>query len=97
MILITLIILADCEHRKFVLFIFVILGATTDLGFSGGYWPTLLYFAPSFAGMISGLANSIAHISGFLSSHVVDKLVKTVRLWDSTHINLKVKLIVFLF
>lgn len=77
MILITLIILADCEHRKFVLFIFVILGATTDLGFSGGYWPTLLYFAPSFAGMISGLANSIAHISGFLSSHVVDKLVKT--------------------
>ncbi|EDW14393.1 sialin [Drosophila mojavensis] len=76
MILLLIIILAGCEQKIFVLLMFVLLGVTTDMGFSG-YWPTLLYFAPSFAGMISGLANSAGHISGFLVSHVIATLVKT--------------------
>lgn len=80
MILLLIIILAGCEQKIFVLLMFVLLGVTTDMGFSGGYWPTLLYFAPSFAGMISGLANSVGHISGFLASHYIATLVKTVRL-----------------
>ncbi|TDG48363.1 hypothetical protein AWZ03_005108 [Drosophila navojoa] len=77
MILLSIIIIAKCEQKIFVLVMFVLLGVTTDMGFSGGYWPTLLYFAPSFAGMISGLANSVGHISGFLASHVIATLVKT--------------------
>ncbi|KAH8383765.1 hypothetical protein KR009_010402 [Drosophila setifemur] len=70
------IILADCDEKILVLLMFSFLMASTDMGFSG-YWPTLLYFAPSFAGLISGLANGMAHLSGFLSPHLVASLVHT--------------------
>lgn len=74
-VLIGIIIVASCEQKILVLLMYFLLGVTTDLGFSGGYWPTLLYFAPSFAGLISGLANCIAHISGFLAPHLIAGLV----------------------
>ncbi|XP_037732899.1 sialin isoform X1 [Drosophila subpulchrella] len=74
--LIWIIILADCEDKILVLLMFAFLMASTDMGFSG-YWPTLLYFAPSFAGLLSGLANGMAHLSGFLAPHLVAALVHT--------------------
>ncbi|KAH8358821.1 hypothetical protein KR093_002699 [Drosophila rubida] len=73
--LIVVIILASCKQKILVLLMYFLVGATTDLAFSGGYWPTLLYFAPSFAGLISGLANCMAHISGFATPHLVAALV----------------------
>ncbi|XP_030559335.1 sialin [Drosophila novamexicana] len=76
-ILIGIIIIASCEQKTLVFLIFVLLGSTTDMGFSGGYWPTLLYFAPSFAGLISGLANCLGHMSGFVAPHVIAKFVHT--------------------
>ncbi|EDV93258.1 sialin [Drosophila grimshawi] len=76
-VLIGVIIVASCQQKALVLLIFVLVGATMDMGFSGGYWPTLLYFAPSFAGMISGLANSLGHLSGFLAPHLIAILVHT--------------------
>ncbi|KAH8417615.1 hypothetical protein KR222_002817 [Zaprionus bogoriensis] len=69
------IILASCAQKPLVILMCVLLGLTTDLGFSAGYWPTLLYFAPSFAGLLSGLANSLGHISGFLAPYIVASLV----------------------
>ncbi|XP_033166653.1 sialin [Drosophila mauritiana] len=74
--LIGVIILADCDDKILVLVMFAFMMATTDMGFSG-YWPTLLYFAPSFAGLLSGLANGLAHLSGFLAPHLVAALVHT--------------------
>ncbi|KRK03557.1 sialin isoform X1 [Drosophila yakuba] len=74
--LIGVIILADCNNKILVLVMFAFMMATTDMGFSG-YWPTLLYFAPSFAGLLSGLANGLAHLSGFLAPHLVAALVHT--------------------
>ncbi|XP_050744630.1 sialin [Drosophila biarmipes] len=71
-----IIILADCEAKILVLVMFAFLMASSDMGFSG-YWPTLLYFAPSFAGLLSGLANGMAHLSGFLAPHLVAALVHT--------------------
>lgn len=62
-----------------VLVMFMLLMASTDIGFSG-YWPTLLYFAPSYAGLLSGLANALAHLTGFLAPYLVAALVHTVRL-----------------
>ncbi|KAH8402685.1 hypothetical protein KR215_005963 [Drosophila sulfurigaster] len=73
--LIVVIILASCKQKTLVLLMYFLVGLTTDLAFSGGYWPTLLYFAPSFAGLISGLANCMAHISGFATPHLVAALV----------------------
>jgi len=77
--LIGVIILANCDDKILVLVMFAFMMATTDMGFSG-YWPTLLYFAPSFAGLLSGLANGMAHLSGFLAPHLVAALVHTVSL-----------------
>lgn len=57
----------------------VLLGASTDMGFSA-YWPTLLFFAPSFAGLLSGAANSLAHISGFAAPHLVANVVDSASL-----------------
>lgn len=57
----------------------VLLGASTDMGFSA-YWPTLLFFAPSFAGLFSGAANSLAHISGFAAPHLVANVVDSASL-----------------
>nr|NP_650243.2 uncharacterized protein Dmel_CG7091 [Drosophila melanogaster]AAF54879.3 uncharacterized protein Dmel_CG7091 [Drosophila melanogaster] len=74
--LIGVIILANCDDKILVLVMFAFMMATTDMGFSG-YWPTLLYFAPSFAGLLSGLANGMAHLSGFLAPHLVAALVHT--------------------
>ncbi|KAH8349143.1 hypothetical protein KR084_007353 [Drosophila pseudotakahashii] len=71
-----IIILADCGDKILVLLMFALMMASTDMGFSG-YWPTLLYFAPSFAGLLSGLANGMAHLSGFLAPHLVAALVHT--------------------
>ncbi|XP_052853019.1 uncharacterized transporter slc-17.2 isoform X1 [Drosophila gunungcola] len=70
------IILADKDDKILVLVMFALIMASTDIGFSG-YWPTLLYFAPSFAGLLSGLANGMAHLSGFLAPHLVAALVHT--------------------
>ncbi|XP_016976642.1 sialin [Drosophila rhopaloa] len=70
------IILADYGDKTLVLVMFALMMASTDMGFSG-YWPTLLYFAPSFAGLVSGLANGMAHLSGFLAPHLVAALVDT--------------------
>ncbi|XP_017084666.2 sialin [Drosophila eugracilis] len=74
--LIGVIILADCGNKILVLVMFALVMASTDMGFSG-YWPTLLYFAPSFAGLLSGLANGMAHLSGFLAPYLVAALVHT--------------------
>ncbi|XP_017036408.1 sialin [Drosophila kikkawai] len=71
-----IIILADCGNKTLVLLMFILLMASTDMGFSG-YWPTLLYFAPSFAGLLSGLANALAHLTGFLAPYLVAALVHT--------------------
>ncbi|XP_017040221.1 sialin [Drosophila ficusphila] len=73
---IVVIILADSNDKVLVLLMFAFMMASTDMGFSG-YWPTLLYFAPSFAGLLSGLANGLAHLSGFLAPHLVAALVHT--------------------
>ncbi|EDV30117.1 uncharacterized protein Dana_GF19301 [Drosophila ananassae] len=70
------IILADCRDQTLVIIMFVLLKTTTDLGFNC-YWPTLLYMAPSFAGMLSGFANGFAHLSGFLAPLLVASLVET--------------------
>ncbi|KAH8324078.1 hypothetical protein KR067_000333, partial [Drosophila pandora] len=71
-----IIILADCRDKTLVIIMFVLLKTTTDLGFNC-YWPTLLYMAPSFAGMLSGFANGFAHLSGFLTPLLVASLVET--------------------
>ncbi|XP_043069114.1 sialin-like [Drosophila bipectinata] len=70
------IIMADCGDTILVIAMFVLLRASTDLGFNC-YWPTLLYMAPSFVGMISGFANALAHLSGFLAPLLVASLVET--------------------
>ncbi|XP_002013876.2 sialin isoform X2 [Drosophila persimilis] len=77
MVFIGIIIGAGCEQKTLVMLMYAFLYATTDMGFSAGYWPTLLYFAPSFAGLLSGLANCLAHLSGFLAPHLVAALVHT--------------------
>ncbi|SPP87948.1 sialin [Drosophila guanche] len=77
MIFIGIIICAGCEQKTLVMLMYALLYATTDMGFSAGYWPTLLYFAPSFAGLLSGVANCLAHLSGFLAPHLVATLVHT--------------------
>ncbi|KAH8292145.1 hypothetical protein KR054_006311 [Drosophila jambulina] len=71
-----IIILADCGSKTLVLLMFILVMASTDMGFSA-YWPTLLYFAPSFAGLLSGLANALSHLTGFLAPHLVAALVHT--------------------
>ncbi|XP_030384528.1 sialin-like [Scaptodrosophila lebanonensis] len=71
------IIYASCEQKILVVVLFVILGGVSDLGYNGGYWPTLLYFAPSFTGLILGLANCFAHICGAMAPYVVTAMVKT--------------------
>ncbi|KAH8273089.1 hypothetical protein KR018_000245 [Drosophila ironensis] len=76
---IVVIVLVDCRYRILVLLMLALLMAASDMGFSV-YWPTLLYFAPSFAGLISGVSNGMAHLSGFLAPHLVASLVDTVRL-----------------
>ncbi|KAH8276073.1 hypothetical protein KR018_000839 [Drosophila ironensis] len=70
------IIMADSEDKALVLGMFVLVKTTTDLGFNC-YWPTLLYIAPSFAGLLSGLANGMAHLSGFLAPLLVASVVAT--------------------
>ncbi|ALC45930.1 CG7091 [Drosophila busckii] len=69
------IIYASCEQKTLVLMMFVVLGAFADLAFSAGYWPSLLYIAPSFSGLLSGLANCLAHLSGFLAPILISSLV----------------------
>lgn len=78
-VLIEIIILASNKQKVLVVLMCVLLGASSDLGFSG-YFPTLLFFAPSFAGLVSGAANSWAHISGFAAPHLVARLVDSVSL-----------------
>lgn len=56
----------------------VCIGITTDMGFSGVYWPSMLYVAPAFAGLISGLANCLATVSGFLAPLGVSAIVRHV-------------------
>ncbi|KAH8250024.1 hypothetical protein KR026_003984 [Drosophila bipectinata] len=70
------IIMSDCGYKMLVLFMLTLLMCFSDLGFSI-YWPTLLYFGPSFAGLISGMANGLAHLSGFLAPLLVASLVHT--------------------
>ncbi|EDV42636.1 uncharacterized protein Dana_GF16923 [Drosophila ananassae] len=70
------IIMSDCGNKMLVLFMFSLLMCFSDMGF-GIYWPTLLYFGPSFAGLISGVANGLAHLSGFLAPQLVASLVHT--------------------
>ncbi|XP_023034047.1 sialin [Drosophila willistoni] len=71
------IIMADCGQKIVVIMMYVLLGIVCDMGFSGGYWPTLLYFAPSFAGLLSGVANCLGHLSGFLAPYIVAALVSS--------------------
>lgn len=71
------IIMSDCGYKMLVLFMFSLLMCFSDMGF-GIYWPSLLYFGPSFAGLISGVANGLAHLSGFLAPQLVASLVHTV-------------------
>lgn len=78
-VLIEIIILASNKQKVLVVLMCVLLGASSDLGFSG-YFPTLLFFAPSFAGLVSGAANSWAHISGFAAPRLVARLVDSVSL-----------------
>ncbi|XP_030370711.1 sialin [Scaptodrosophila lebanonensis] len=79
------IIYSTCKQRILVISLYILLGCATDLGFSGGYWPTLLYFAPSFAGLLSGLANSFAHLCGILAPYIVAIMVQhgTKSEWNS--------------
>lgn len=80
-----------------VLLMYVLLGAATDLSFSAGYWPTLLYFAPSFAGLLSGFANCLANISGFGAPQLVAKVVVSVS-FDSVKLMLPAyKIVLYYF
>ncbi|XP_065363537.1 uncharacterized transporter slc-17.2 [Calliphora vicina] len=70
------IILSTCQQRIMVILFAVCIGITTDMGFSGVYWPSMLYVAPAFAGLISGLANCLATVSGFLAPLGVAAIVR---------------------
>lgn len=61
-----------------MVFFTICIGITSDLGFSGVYWPSLLYVAPAYAGLISGIANALATVSGFLAPLGISAIVRHV-------------------
>ncbi|XP_037810223.1 uncharacterized transporter slc-17.2 [Lucilia sericata] len=69
-------IISNCHQRVMVVLFTVCIGITTDMGFSGVYWPSLLYVAPAFAGLITGIANCLATASGFLAPLGISTIVR---------------------
>ncbi|XP_075147576.1 sialin [Haematobia irritans] len=84
-ICITGIIFSDCQQRILVAILTTCIGASTDMGFSGAYWPSLLYVAPTYAGLICGIANCLATVSGFLAPLGISAIVRhgTKMEWNS--------------
>lgn len=71
-------ILCTCEERVAVVLITICIGITTDMAFAGAYWPSLLNLAPSYSGLISGLANCLATVSGFLAPLGISSIIRHV-------------------
>ncbi|KAM7361084.1 sialin isoform 1-T2 [Cochliomyia hominivorax] len=69
------IILSSCEQRIMVVLFTICIGITSDMAFSGVYWPSLLYVAPAYAGLISGIANALATVSGFVAPLGISTIV----------------------
>uniref|UniRef100_A0A1I8NQL2 Major facilitator superfamily (MFS) profile domain-containing protein n=1 Tax=Stomoxys calcitrans TaxID=35570 RepID=A0A1I8NQL2_STOCA len=82
---ITGIVFSDCKQRILVTVFATCIGASADLSFSGAYWPSLLYVAPTYAGLISGIANCLATVSGFLAPLGISAIVRhgTKMEWNS--------------
>ncbi|XP_005184578.2 uncharacterized transporter slc-17.2 [Musca domestica] len=70
------IVLSDCQQRILVVLFTMCIGISTDMAFSGAYWPSLLFVAPTYAGLISGIANCLATVSGFLAPHGISLIVR---------------------
>ncbi|XP_065566503.1 uncharacterized transporter slc-17.2-like isoform X2 [Artemia franciscana] len=63
--------LFDCESRGSILILLSISTAMSELAFVGGYHYSVLDVAPDYAGVVTGVSNTIATSSGFVSPALV--------------------------
>lgn len=68
----------DCKNKMGVVFLTVCIGVVTDMAFSGAYWPSLLNISPSFSGLLSGISNCLATMSGFIAPFGLTYIVTNV-------------------
>ncbi|XP_067618260.1 sialin [Eurosta solidaginis] len=74
-IFLTIVVLAGAEQVVIINLCILFVGFFTDMGFSSGYWTTLLHLTPSYAGLLSGISNALSTINGFVSPVIIAALV----------------------
>ena len=66
------------EHKYLSVALFSIGQGVTDFATTGGYYPTLLDLAAPFAGLLLGIANSIAFVASAAAALTVGYITTTV-------------------
>ncbi|XP_011188331.1 sialin [Zeugodacus cucurbitae] len=68
------VMLLNATQRMFINLCILFVGIFSDMAFSGGYWPSLLHLTPSYAGLLSGIANAFSTIDGFISPIIISAI-----------------------
>ncbi|XP_055850346.1 sialin [Episyrphus balteatus] len=64
-----------CEERMVIVFLIFVVGASIDVSFTGAYWVSCIDMAPAFAGLLTGVSNSAATLSGILAPLAISGIV----------------------
>ncbi|XP_017473028.1 PREDICTED: sialin [Rhagoletis zephyria] len=72
--LLVIIVLTSENQHIIIILMILFVGIFTDMAFSGGYWPSLLHLTPSYAGLLSGIANSFSTWNGFISPIIISAI-----------------------
>uniref|UniRef100_A0A034WCE6 Sialin n=2 Tax=Bactrocera dorsalis TaxID=27457 RepID=A0A034WCE6_BACDO len=68
------VMLLNANQRMLINLCILFVGIFSDMAFSGGYWPSLLHLTPSYAGLLSGIANAFSTIDGFISPIIISAI-----------------------
>ncbi|XP_054726671.1 sialin [Anastrepha obliqua] len=69
-----IIMLTSAEQHIVINLMILFVGVFSDMAFSGGYWPSLLHLTPSYAGLLSGIANAFSTFNGFISPIIISAI-----------------------
>nr|XP_036217533.1 sialin isoform X2 [Bactrocera oleae] len=68
------VMLLNANQRILINLCILFVGIFSDMAFSAGYWPSLLHLTPSYAGLLSGIANAFSTMDGFFSPIIISAI-----------------------
>ncbi|XP_055903508.1 putative inorganic phosphate cotransporter [Eupeodes corollae] len=74
-LVILLITFLTCEQRMLIVLLIFVAGASIDVSFTGAYWISCIDMAPAFAGLLTGISNSAATLSGIIAPLAISSVV----------------------